>query len=357
MDKEKFKRHWNDGMPDQSWFTENEKHAVRQKIQAAKPKKPYYITPKIVTAILLGALFFVGFTALNELNAPGISPNEGISGNGEAYPLLKTGETVKGWRVVERDERNTGHFAFTFQKQTVLHGTVTYDRHSDEVAFQLNESSLNSLPLAPSGEGAFSFSEGDEKRIISDYSLDEKGTSQDISVAVDELRMTVQEEKTDGFLYLADQQSAEKEVISETPFWIPTDEDLELTLSADEQNVYEAFIKEYDDSILSGLSPTQIFRFYWLAEEQGDFKTQYLLYNHDESAGKVFETLEDFEEAKQDESYPVLHAFKKNELVEVIVDEQNAYIAIKAEDPEKMQGFSLSKNKKGVWKVNWLPMQ
>lgn len=121
-------------------------------------------------------------------------------------------------------------------------------------------------------------------------------------------------------------------------------------------SIYDNLKNSKDESVLKDLSPKEIFMLFYYAGSIHDFETQYLLYNHDPNMGGKM-TLEEYiyESNKNAKQYFMMfEELKQNDqLTEVIVDSQNAYIKI---DDEGM-GFSLTKDQNGIWKANWMPLQ
>ncbi|WP_433750947.1 hypothetical protein [Falsibacillus pallidus] len=139
-----------------------------------------------------------------------------------------------------------------------------------------------------------------------------------------------------------------------------TDDAGRVKLEPELQSIYKQFSAKHDDMLLRGLTPLQIFYLYFYAEDQKDYGVQYWLFNHDPDIEQTFKSEEDWIQASQKEGNSLLEKVKNSYLEEKITDDSNAYILISSganQSTENSLGFGLSKNKAGVWKVNWMPIQ
>lgn len=140
-------------------------------------------------------------------------------------------------------------------------------------------------------------------------------------------------------------------------FKLPLDKDNKILLPSSLQNKYENFAETKNGEMLEGLTPFEVFQFYYYAEEHGDYETQYALYITDGQYIKAFDSFAEYLKSKQESkgrNDPILNKIKTTKLKEVIVDETAAYISISEKDGI---GFGLSKDHSGIWRVNWLPLQ
>ncbi|MCY9588920.1 hypothetical protein PC41400_26440 [Paenibacillus chitinolyticus] len=131
-------------------------------------------------------------------------------------------------------------------------------------------------------------------------------------------------------------------------------------------NRYEDFTKTRTDDRLKGLEPIDIFRYYVMASEKGDWETVYalLIKGSDYATPGREEYLSDIgrepdadKQAKQ--KWDVL---RKDYTLYQEISGDSAYIVMTkrgsgSPSPEDKQAFSLTRNKAGIWKVSWLPMQ
>lgn len=140
-------------------------------------------------------------------------------------------------------------------------------------------------------------------------------------------------------------------------FKLLLDKENKILLPSSLQRKYENFSETKNGEMLEGLTPFEVFQFYYYAEEQGDYETQYALYITDELYIKAFESFAEYLKAKQESKgvdNPILKKIKTTKLKEVIVDDTKAYISI---SEVAGIGFGLSKDHSGIWRVNWLPLQ
>jgi hypothetical protein len=140
-----------------------------------------------------------------------------------------------------------------------------------------------------------------------------------------------------------------------------TDTTGHLHLSDRLQGAYNAFSKTYKDDALINLSPLDIFTIYYYCEEQKDYKTQYALFIKDPEVNQTFKSYEEYELAVKQPSNQAsngkfLDSLKSAPLQERMQSKTKAYILI-SKDSGQGFGFGLTKNKKGIWKVNWMPIQ
>ncbi|MFD1736487.1 hypothetical protein ACFSCX_07905 [Bacillus salitolerans] len=135
-----------------------------------------------------------------------------------------------------------------------------------------------------------------------------------------------------------------------------------IMLSPELEDIYEAISKDFNKEHLRGLSPLEIFRLYYTAEERKDFRTQYELFIQDEQYVKVFETYDEYLEAVESDN---LHE-RERILQNVITSDLVENIFIKEEIGEESariivvnleMGFGLVKDAGGIWRVNWMPYQ
>lgn len=144
----------------------------------------------------------------------------------------------------------------------------------------------------------------------------------------------------------------------DSQFKLILDKDNKILLPSSLQKKYENFAETKSGEMLEGLTPFEVFQFYYYAEEQGDYETQYALYITDELYIKAFESFAEYLKAKQESKGmddPILIKIKTSKLKVVIVDDETkAYISISEVDGI---GFGLSKDHSGIWRVNLLPLQ
>ncbi|MCT8137317.1 hypothetical protein H1D32_05900 [Anaerobacillus sp. CMMVII] len=130
-------------------------------------------------------------------------------------------------------------------------------------------------------------------------------------------------------------------------------------LSLELLKTYQQFADTKDEEILRGLSPIEIFKFYFYAQELQDYETQYAFFIQDEMYIKIFPTVSDFvsaiESESREEHLQLIEEIKSTEnLEEIFYNETSAGILI---SEEKAISFGLTKSENGIWRVNWLPFQ
>ncbi|MFB7816253.1 hypothetical protein ACFC0X_19015 [Paenibacillus chitinolyticus] len=131
-------------------------------------------------------------------------------------------------------------------------------------------------------------------------------------------------------------------------------------------NRYDDFTKTRTDDRLKGLEPIDIFRYYVMAAEKGDWETVYalLIKGSDYATPGREEYLSDIgrEPDADKQAKQKWDALRKDYTLYQEISGDSAYIVMTkrgsgSSSPEDKQAFSLTRNKAGVWKVSWLPMQ
>ncbi|MFC7441275.1 hypothetical protein [Laceyella putida] len=132
-----------------------------------------------------------------------------------------------------------------------------------------------------------------------------------------------------------------------------------LQLSPDELKVYTAFKKKWDDRVLKDADPIMVAKLYFHAIDTKDYATQYELFIDD---------LEQVEWSKQEHlkmmkedglktAEQMRKLFARVQEVKFIeVDKKSGYLEF-PEEGENLGQFQMVKNKKGIWKVKFRPMQ
>jgi len=135
---------------------------------------------------------------------------------------------------------------------------------------------------------------------------------------------------------------------------------MDLTiLNAKELKLYEDFKKGYDDEILRGADPITVTKLYLYATKIGDRETQYELYIDDTNS--VAWTKEEHMAFPKESAKATEESLNHYRNVGVSIyyhpgDENSAALEINGGAPFTI-GFGLTKNSKGIWKVNFLPAQ
>ncbi|MGE6231154.1 hypothetical protein [Paenibacillus chitinolyticus] len=129
---------------------------------------------------------------------------------------------------------------------------------------------------------------------------------------------------------------------------------------------FDVFTKTRTDDQLKGLEPIDIFRFYVMAAEKGDWETVYalLIKGSDYATPGREEYLSDIgkEPDADKQAKKKWDALRKDYTLYQEISGDSAYIVMTkrgsgSSSSEDKQAFSLIRNKAGIWKVSWLPMQ
>jgi hypothetical protein len=139
----------------------------------------------------------------------------------------------------------------------------------------------------------------------------------------------------------------------------------DLELSPEQEKIFDSYALKRSDDRLKGLSAADIFKFYLEATFRKDQETLYGLYVKGEGYNSPSQErfLHDLEvdpssadkaiaawnEIKQNHSFVVQENYMEDSHAVVFI------IPLKKEAEMKM--FQLYKNKAGIWKVNWMPLQ
>lgn len=138
-----------------------------------------------------------------------------------------------------------------------------------------------------------------------------------------------------------------------------------MELSETEEEIYNKFAQDYDESHLKGVKPLSICKLYLHAGQVQDYETEYELFIQDENY--LGWSKEEHMEIPKEHRQKDWDMFEKTEDIQVSYSEDNqqAFISwIVSDDSNKdadgepfRYSFSLAKNKEGIWKVCFLPMQ
>jgi len=134
-------------------------------------------------------------------------------------------------------------------------------------------------------------------------------------------------------------------------------------LSKETEELYSRFAEKKEDELLRGLSPLDVFKFYVKASEASDYETQYALFikdsDHEVPSYKTYINEISRDQEALDRAKQMWAELKESYgLTEEIEDDQ-ALIRISngSGNNEEDKGFQLVKNKDGIWKAAWMPMQ
>lgn len=145
------------------------------------------------------------------------------------------------------------------------------------------------------------------------------------------------------------------------------DHRLELTstsrieLTNDQQKIYERYAKTKDDLLLAALSSLDVFKFYYHAIHEEDYETAYTLHIKEDQYSypdldQYVKDIQDFPVTKENELKFYEKLMKVEEFKTVKVNNNEEAITFSFSEDE-LYHFSLTKNEKGIWKVNWLALQ
>jgi hypothetical protein len=132
-----------------------------------------------------------------------------------------------------------------------------------------------------------------------------------------------------------------------------------MQLSPDELKVYAAFKKKFDDRVLKEADPIMVAKLYFHAIETHDYNTQYELFVDDveqrEWSKQEHMQMMKEEGPKMAEKMRKLFA-RMQEVKFIEVDQKTGYLEF-PEEGENLGQFQMVKNKAGIWKVKFRPMQ
>ncbi|MGG7619228.1 hypothetical protein [Bacillus coreaensis] len=359
---------------EKSIFTEIEKQRVLRKIRSGdtqSSQKSKQFVPKMVTSIAVAGflLFIDGIIGTNMENNNKATQSNNVADEEKFYPNLQDGEMLNGWSLLNKGpsdgtkREQSGLLQAVFQGEAQITGTLKYydiddSERPDQILFTPDKLSLQSLPVEEGRHPDLTFTSNEQRKLKAVFGL---GTNRidigEVTLVVDNYTARYLKGKT-----LPDTVGLKEIVlpvepeVQSTPFHIQVNQGQKLELSAVLLVRYEQFKVTKDKQALSGLSPSEVFQLYFYAEELQDYETQYSLFIDDEEYLRVFATYEDYLTAKQQNpSTGLLEQVKVGTLFEHIIDETSASVSIEAET--KGLSFGLSKNKLGIWCVNWLPIQ
>jgi SH3-like domain-containing protein len=141
-----------------------------------------------------------------------------------------------------------------------------------------------------------------------------------------------------------------------------TEEGLEthLPLSYSAKSAYERYVDTLNDEELAGLEPLDVFKMYYHAELLGDHSVKYALFIKDEeyelpSYDEYLSDSKNRSESTEHNQKIFIDRLAVTELKQILLGEEA--IVQPADSDSEDWGFQLLKNKDGIWKVAWLPLQ
>jgi hypothetical protein len=133
--------------------------------------------------------------------------------------------------------------------------------------------------------------------------------------------------------------------------------------SKEMEETFDLYTEKKDDKLLRGLSPLDVFKFYVKASESGDHFTQYALFIKDPGyevpSYKTYISEISRDQEVLDRSKQMWANLKQSYGLTEELEGDQALIRISNGNGNKKEekGFQLIKNKDGIWKVAWMPMQ
>ncbi|MBE4909091.1 hypothetical protein IMZ08_13560 [Bacillus luteolus] len=393
----KLKEDYQSSFSSRPVFTEKDKMRIRSRIENGTIPNKFsgtHFFPRMMTAFVLVALFafavgiagerlglFDSLGPANDIKTP-VGEETEREGEVEEQPIeltesdkitealqreglplvgnnifdpksVKPGDQVAGWRLIEI-EAIPGSLEYPydttkayFEGKATITGTIELVSETNElfggmVTFTVDEESTHLLPIShhDTRKKWLIFENQEEAKEILQLSSGETLEGVKVTLANYSVQY-VPSDVTDFATLISFDGASSFELISP-----------EL------EKVYQRFRTDFNEEALIGLSPLDIFKLYYYAASIEDYRTQYELFIFDEEYIRVFETYEDYLQAvneTREASSNLLEMISKSNLMEVILpDDENA--AITVGDLEGTS-FGLVKNKKGIWKVQWLPLQ
>jgi|GEM_PF-402660 len=133
-----------------------------------------------------------------------------------------------------------------------------------------------------------------------------------------------------------------------------------------EREAYATYREQPSDDLLKGLEPMDVFRYYVTASYAADYETVYALYIQDPKFAmpdrkKFLSDVQSDSGLDEREKKAWDKFMQKYDKLEQRIDGDDAIIAMIDTDgsnaEEREMNFRLIRNKDGIWKVGWLPLQ
>jgi hypothetical protein len=357
-------------IPEESRLTEFEKQQIREKVSALKGKrsqKPLNLFPRALTAIATAG-FLIAASGLvgSELGLFGSGSEEQIkTGNNSFYDGLAIGDKMGDWSLTYKGSSKDGEkglLVAQFEGRMLLSGTLVYQNKEEggNLVFVPDSKSAALLPVLDGSLEEITFTSEDQELLANIFGLmpgyEADGAEFEV---IGYIAYTKENQKVADVLQLGDIIPTGPER-TYTDFSLLTSESGELILENSLQQVYNEFSNTLDDQLLTTLNPFSIFMLYFYAEQRNDYQTQYALYNHSLDTFKPFSSLEEY----QRESEKTINIEGKKKLLqkitsttimtEEIIGDREAVIWISTDEH---LGYALSRDDKGIWKINWTPVQ
>ena len=136
-----------------------------------------------------------------------------------------------------------------------------------------------------------------------------------------------------------------------------------LPLSDEELGIYQKYSNTKDDQFLRNVSPIIICRLYFHAEKLGDIETRYSLYIQEDRYGtpayqQFLSDLRSDTTVRENTRKLIKRLGEDTKVVgERKINNNESVVEIVPKSKSGSLLFRVIKNKKGIWKVDWLPLQ
>ncbi|MEO2073925.1 MAG: hypothetical protein ABGX20_00700 [Bacillus sp. (in: firmicutes)] len=372
----KVKEAYDQYMPRESKFTEEDKQKVRNQIANMKkdrPKKKLELVPKALTVIVAaGFLLFTGGIVGKEIQFNGDLTNGQkentaklpSASTDDFYSKVEVGDKINGWELISKgkygDASSTSIsnlMQASFKGNAVLKGKLIFK--ANKLLFIPNKESFKLLPLQQKTTSELLIDFQNQSQVEKMFGIHPAEEKQNVTFEIDQY--TVNYKK--GFLiphtvnvaFLI--QTNGRELLQETK--LKSDAWGHIQLPNRLQKLYDLFSKTKEEKLLTDLTPFDIFQLYYYTEEKKDFKTQYALYIKGPEYESPFKSAEEYlaaanRPADQKGRLSILEIVKTAQLEEKVTSHSDAHIMI---SKETGLGFGLIKDKQGIWKVKWMPLQ
>ncbi|MFD2445046.1 hypothetical protein ACFSO7_13835 [Bacillus sp. CGMCC 1.16607] len=354
-------------LPEESRLSQLERQQIRDKVYALKGKKrrkSLNLFPKLMTAVVFTTLLFVT-TGL-------VGTELGFFGSGSGsqdvpfYKGLEKGDRVGNWELTYKglaDADHEGLMEAHFEGRALLSGNLVYlEDEEQRMVFIPDQKSASLLPVNNSTLDELTFKMGEQMLLANIYGLKPGSKLEKAEFEIKGYTAYMKQEEN-----VADVIHLDIESLPPEPEHIYTDWSIlkgkngELVLEDPLLKVYNQYSETRDDSLLATLEPFSIFMLYFYAEERSDYRIQYGLYDDNPEIFKPFASLEEYikesEKAinKEGKKQLLQKIRSTSVMTEEIIGDREAVIWISKEEGHR-QGFPLTRDGKGIWKINWMPV-
>lgn len=369
---DEMKKALNQTMPIESVFSEREKQQVLNRIQQGdvNRKKKKFIFEKLISgtfaSISIVALCTVIGVNTGLIKNPIDSMNAGVLDNQlpSPYSSMDIGTHLNGWSLESKQvlsiDKNTA--TAVFSGETEITGQLVIndqDLKRNSIIFLPNKESLSQLPINENVVPTIQFNPEDRGIIYGMFGAPTPGTLDNISLSIDGYTVTFKKnEEVPDIVNLKEIFFPEVADLKTYSFPLMWNGDTFL-LPENLEAIYSDYKNTLDENLLKGLKPEEVFTLWFYADQIEDYKTQYSLFIDDEEYQKTFESYDEYFEAKQNPEERKLSSLISTEnspslQVKMGYGENSAFVIL---SEVQQTHFGLTKSKKGIWKVNWMPIQ